>query len=140
MGPDLLTSMSEPNLTMASDKALPVLPLRTSSAPGVHRARNDPCQYVYEDPRELWVHHRKASQGETSLGTGYLPAQRQPGYGRQYPQYPHYRQNRQSSLPVYYNSLGIRPGVSDHAYGPHQLRRTTRTLPTHDILPPSPES
>lgn len=126
----------------SSDKALPVLPLRTSSAPGFHRTTNDSSRYVYEDPRELWVHHRKVSQGETGLGAGYLPAQHQPRYGPQYPQhqYPRHRQNRQSSLPLPgRNGLGI--SVPDNGHGP-KLRRTTRTLPTYtdNTLPPSPES
>lgn len=129
----------------SSDKALPVLPLRTSSAPGFHRTTKDSSRYVYEDPRELWVHHRKVSQGETGLGAGYLAAQRQTGYGPQYPQhqyYPRHRQNRQSSLPLPgRNGLGISVPDHGHGHGP-QLRRTTRTLSTstHNTLPPSPES
>lgn len=118
---------------MASDKALPVLPLRTSSVLGSHNSKIGSPQYVYEHPRELWVHHRKTSQGETSLGGWHRP-QPQPGYGAQYRQY---QRHRQSSLPGH-NALGITVPNHGYGHGP-QLRRTSRTLP-NNTLPPSPDS
>ncbi|KAL2107978.1 hypothetical protein VUR80DRAFT_4445 [Thermomyces stellatus] len=125
---------SEPNPTMASDKELPVLPLRTGSVRGLDRAKESPYQCVYEDPRALWVHHRKTSQGDAGLGGVYEPAQGHDRRARHY--YPQYRQPSRDG----HSGLGITVSVSGHGHGP-QLRRTAHTLTPRDtLLPPSPES
>ncbi|MBE3041696.1 hypothetical protein IMZ48_03760 [Candidatus Bathyarchaeota archaeon] len=83
-----------------------------------------PNQYMYEDPRALWIHHRKTSLAVNPRG-GYEPVERcRPEHGSE-------SQHREPSRGG--NGLGI---IIPDSYGPPRPRRAP---PAYNTLPPTPE-
>ena len=124
---------------MASNKPLPVLPPRTSSGSGCHHTTSsEPSyQYMYEDPRSLWVHHHpKTPLGGISLGGGYRAPERCP------PERSGQSSHQYGIEPLRTGRSGLGIRVSGHGCRPHQLRETSQMPPAYNnnsLLPPSPE-